>query len=232
MFRLGVKKEMETTNQTTNKTLSTGQVSGLLGIPNVTIQRYVKDFKEFFSVKAQQPNRGRRYEPSDVSNLVTIRNMHTRHAGNQEITKVLEAGKDAQAIHVPEIFTILDIANKAMAITEENVTNVESLSRRAAWRGPEYLNLLSEMRQAIRDLKHEQDILRFELFRLKFIFRHPRSLPPKRPRVLLNIWQQFQQWTASEFEKDLRHIQQERERIEESRAGYLKDHPQYRDDLD
>lgn len=219
--------------QNINQTYSTGQVSGLLGIPPVTLQRYIREFKEYFSETARQPDRGRRYTSADLNHLVRIRQMHTKHSGHDQIAQALADNQIApEDLTVDNIFTVLEIANTALASTDKNAAKVEALTRQAAWKGPEYINLLAEMRKAIRELRYEQEILRFEMVRLKYLFCHPKTLPKKQPFALRSVWQKFQMWVGVEYQKDLANLEQDRARLEASRALYLKDHPQYVDDLE
>lgn len=54
---------------------TTRQVSGMTGIPVVTMQRYIKTYPEGFSDRAKIPARGRRYTPRDIAIILLIRSL-------------------------------------------------------------------------------------------------------------------------------------------------------------
>jgi DNA-binding transcriptional MerR regulator len=210
--------------------MSTSQIAGLLGIPNITLQKYIREFGDYFSETARQHNRGRRYNAGDINNLLLIRQMKTTHAGHEAITRALATNTTPEGLPVPDIFSVLAVASHAESVTDYNVKKVERLVERAEWKGKQYIEFYGEMRAAIRELRYEQQQLKFEMLRLKFIFQHPKSLPTK-PFSLRSFWEKFRMWTQSEYAKDLEHIQDEREKLEKTRELYLKDNPGYQDDL-
>jgi DNA-binding transcriptional MerR regulator len=210
--------------------MSTSQIAGLLGIPNHTLQKYVNEFGECFSESARKHNRGRRYNAGDINNLLLIRQMKTTHAGHEAIARALADNTTPDGLPVPDVYSVLTVANNSLVISEHNVRRVEKLTEQAEWKGRQYIEFYGEMRAAIREIRYEQQQLKFEMLRLKFIFQHPKALP-KKPFFLRSFWEQFRMWTQSEYAKDMTHIQEEREKLEKTRELYLKDNPGFIDDL-
>lgn len=68
---------------------STSTVSGMTLIPIKTIQAYVSDFREYFSAKAGQAKKGRRFLPADVDKLQIIKRLRAERVTDDEIKKYL-----------------------------------------------------------------------------------------------------------------------------------------------
>lgn len=63
------------------KPLSSGQVSGLLGLNPQTVRNYIRQFNEFFSDPARISSPGRRFSREDINRLLLIR--HLYHDGKK-----------------------------------------------------------------------------------------------------------------------------------------------------
>lgn len=85
--------------------LTTGQAAGLAQVPLKTMQRYIRDFREFFSPGAAQPTRGRRFIEADIYLLYSIRHLYNQRKSTEEIREELAKGKPP--LDFPK-FTIMD----------------------------------------------------------------------------------------------------------------------------
>ena len=67
---------------------SVGRTSGITAIPYQTLWRYVKEFKEYFSVSAQKST-GKRFTPQDIDKLLLIRHLHYERVDPDRIKAAL-----------------------------------------------------------------------------------------------------------------------------------------------
>lgn len=72
-----------------DKTYTSGQVSGMTGIPIRTIQDYVSDFRDTFSELAQKGNKSRRFNDQDIKNLLTIKRARSQRLTDEEVRQIL-----------------------------------------------------------------------------------------------------------------------------------------------
>ena len=88
-----------------NLTYTTGQVSGITDLANMTLYRYVRTFGEFFSPEVNQRTRGRRWSEDDITLALTIRSLFDRREGEKAIRETLKAGwrLDTQPMASPEV---------------------------------------------------------------------------------------------------------------------------------
>lgn len=74
---------------TDNYYFTTGQVSGVCKTPQVTIRRYIKDYKSSFSEQATRPTKGRRYTEADIKTILLIRHLYFERFRKPKIQQVL-----------------------------------------------------------------------------------------------------------------------------------------------
>jgi hypothetical protein len=88
-----------------NLTYTTGQVSGITDLANMTLYRYVKLFGEFFSQGVTQHTRGRHWSEDDIMLAMSIRSLFDRRAGEEAIRETLRKGwrLDTQPMNSPEV---------------------------------------------------------------------------------------------------------------------------------
>ena len=74
----------------TAPTFPSGVVAGMTRIPAVTMKRYIRTFRPFFSARVAQRQRGRRFTPQDVAKLLLIRRLYQDGKSRDEITQALQ----------------------------------------------------------------------------------------------------------------------------------------------
>lgn len=207
--------------------MTTGQVSGLLGIPATTIQRYVRSHPSHFSDKARQPDRGRRYTAADVNNLSIIRAMHQRHAGHAAIDAELSQDNTPDITDVPTVFTVLNMAAAAMDATDANVKTVKQLTARIEYQA----DWINKMRKLYMAQRQEINLLRLEVYKLKLITRKYRlnERPKNMPFWARSFWQKFLDFCRIEHDKEQSQFERDIDEIDRQRQEYLKEFPQYFD---
>lgn len=205
--------------------MTTGQVSGLLGIPSPTIQRYIRSHPSHFSDQARRPDRGRRYTADDVNNLATIRGLHQTHAGHAAIENALSQATPGQAVDVPSVFAILDMAAGAMDQTAENVKTVKQLTARIEYQA----DWINRMRKLYMTQKQEINLMRLEIYKLKLITRKYRlnERPKNTPFWARSFWQKFLDFCRIEYDKEHSQFESDMERIERERQEYLQEFPEH-----
>lgn len=94
------------------------QVSDMLGIPPSTLRRYVADFGDHLSAKANRP-RGRRYSDQDIATLKKARELLNQRQPVDQVNRLLGIIDDPEATPsdslalVPDISTALTTALEA-----------------------------------------------------------------------------------------------------------------------
>lgn len=94
----------------TERTLTSGQVSGLTGVPDSTLRRYASQFGDFLSEAARRPLRGKRFSLQDVKFIFWIRHMYFQRWKPEEIQKVLTGDKTCESLPHFEINDDLSIS--------------------------------------------------------------------------------------------------------------------------
>jgi hypothetical protein len=72
--------------------LTTGQLSGVTLLSYGSIYRYVKDFPDFFSDRARQHTRGRRWTIKDLEAVQAIRYLYHDNTPREQIYQMLSEG--------------------------------------------------------------------------------------------------------------------------------------------
>jgi DNA-binding transcriptional MerR regulator len=106
-------------------TLTTGQVSGLLGIPVITLQRYIREYRVYFSPTAILTTRGRRFTSNDVSKILTIRTLNNQRVKKSDIIIAIE-NPDLEAVKMPDLFSILLTINAAIEYMEKKHREIQA----------------------------------------------------------------------------------------------------------
>ncbi len=89
---------------------TTGQAAGFTRITVKTIQRYIREHPGFFSEKARQPKKGRRYTAQDIKNLLIIRQLSQARESQARIDDALAGRWTPESIPTMEIENVLQIA--------------------------------------------------------------------------------------------------------------------------
>lgn len=159
------------------KTITTGQVSGLLGIPIVTIQRYVREHRDYFSPEAARNTRGRRWSPDDVNRLVIIRSMHQAQVGNEKISAALENYKassgNQQTTSYMDAVGLLVAAGSILDEVREEKKQIQELLKYASWKAKEYEGLPSWVQRKFTLLDKDIAEIRRGYEHLTFIYKNP-----------------------------------------------------------
>jgi DNA-binding transcriptional MerR regulator len=71
-----------------SQTYSTGQVSGMTGIPVRTMHNYVRDLRDCFSDEANKPVKGRRFNDLDIKRLRVIKQARAQKMSDEDIKKI------------------------------------------------------------------------------------------------------------------------------------------------
>ena len=111
---------------------TTGLVLGLTRLKLSTVQRYVKNFNEFFSDKARIPTRGRRFTGEDVKILLLIKHLYSLRESKAEIMKALNGEKELPAVawfEFEDMFEIATRATKAASRAEEILAEMKIHSK-------------------------------------------------------------------------------------------------------
>jgi hypothetical protein len=134
-----------------NLTYTTGQVSGISDLANMTLYRYVKLFGEFFSPGVNQRTRGRRWSEDDITLALTIRSLFDRREGEKAIRETLKAGwrLDTQPMASPEVQQALSTLYEVCQVFREEAKR----DREAAH------NLTISLGQLYKKAKDDHDLL-------------------------------------------------------------------------
>lgn len=109
--------------------LTTGQICGLTHIPLKTLQRYVHDFREFFSESAQKPTKGRRFTQQDTEKLLLIRRLYFERTTPDRIRAALAGDWSPPA---KPMYDTLDALNLVEAARQEKERS-KDYSKKAAY---------------------------------------------------------------------------------------------------
>jgi DNA-binding transcriptional MerR regulator len=128
----------------TDKTYSTGQVSGMTEIPIRTMQDYVKSFREFFSEAARKTAKGRHFTELDIKRLLIIKRARSQRIQDEEIKKIFtgesywplatEYQQDdvkRMAVNAYESFQraahLIEVCDKMVTETEQRVIEIQAV---------------------------------------------------------------------------------------------------------
>ena len=76
---------------TTKESLFTrSEVIAMTRLSGAAINRYVREFRPYFTPRARQPKSGRRYTPQDVQKLLIIRHLKAERKGRANIEAALQ----------------------------------------------------------------------------------------------------------------------------------------------
>lgn len=194
-----------------NETLTTGQVSGLLGISKETLMRYVREFRVHFSETASQRTRGRRWTASDIDKLMVIKKLHQAQAGLENIDQALKAySEDPQPQQLPPgIMDSFDILAAASAVLEEvqaERAKVQALSLNAVWNESQFRNFESWAGRRITSIGKQLDELNYKYNKLGGVFKNPYRRYPAAPQYR-RLWSEFQSWLKRSVMDDVESIQ-------------------------
>jgi DNA-binding transcriptional MerR regulator len=195
------------------KTLTTGQVSGLLGIPVVSLQRYVREFGQHFSKTAGQHRRGRRWAPVDIDNLMIIRRMHQAQAGIESIDQALqnyhhgddhiaETGDAAGTSKVMDAFSLLATAAAVLDEVREERARVQALALQARWNDSQFKDLEGRFTRTFAYIHGKLEELDRRYYKLGAVYKNAlRKYPAAKPyRQLLS---EFDTWIKRNILDDL-----------------------------
>jgi DNA-binding transcriptional MerR regulator len=91
----------------------TSQVAWRTKIPVGTMQRYIRDYAEFFSKGASVPNKSRRYTEDDVQKLLIVRELNRAHANEVDIRAALSGEIPSAELPFSEFESVVQIAEAA-----------------------------------------------------------------------------------------------------------------------
>jgi DNA-binding transcriptional MerR regulator len=193
------------------KPLTTGQVSGLLGIPSCTLQRYVREFRKHFSESARITNRGRRWTADDIDTLMIIRKMHQSQEGLQAIDQALENCHSSPAAEDPrpevmDSFTLLATAAAVLEEVRAERAKVQALVLDAKWSSSQYKNFEGWVGRNIVTLRQEINKLDQAYYKLGSIYKNPyRKYQVAKP--YRRLWSEFVSWTKRNILDDVESLQ-------------------------
>lgn len=190
------------------KTLTTGQVSGLLGIPVCSLQRYVREFSKHFSESARKHTRGRRWTAADIDTLMVIRRLHQEQAGIKAIDQALESYHqgDIPVDPQPPVMDSFALLETAAAVLEEvkaERTKVQALVLEAKWNENKYTHFTEWAERNIVSLRKEIQRLDQAYYKLGSIFKNPyRKYDVAKP--YRDYWAEFMSWTKVNILDEIR----------------------------
>jgi len=145
------------------ETYSSGMVVGMTGIPACTIRRYIRDFRSFFSLSAQQPNRGRRYTSDDIRMLLSIRHLYAERKSKDKIIAALEGKWTPPAMPRYDI----EDATKIIAGAKEILRETKKFSDKAEVQVQRATYATSYLYKSLRNLEDRLEKIEDELSHLK-----------------------------------------------------------------
>ena len=212
---------------------TTGQVSGLLNIKVQALQRYVREYRVYFSDLAARSDRGRRWTKEDIQAVVTIRGMKQKHKSHEEITAALA---DPGRVVVPDpvdVFSMMAFCQEILRQADEKLQKAEKLVQRIEAERYSY----GQLKTMYSYLLYHFEVVRNELIRLKFYFVHPKKPPViKKYRTM---WQHFKDYVWKGTCDDLKvkpgeidPTSRQHTNLVMSRDIYLSYFPEYKDDYE
>jgi DNA-binding transcriptional MerR regulator len=173
-----------------NKTLTTGQISGLLGIPATTLRRYIRLYGKHFSKSARILTRGRRWTQSDIGLLLTIRQLSHTHMGISAIDQALTNQNDIASPQatILDAFTVLCIASKTLEQVHQERLEIEKIVKRARWTD----NLQTWLGKRLEYIDHQLEELRYQNNKTRLYLNPPRRYPIN--KKYKKVWDDFTEW--------------------------------------
>jgi DNA-binding transcriptional MerR regulator len=164
---------------------TTQYVSGMTKIPVRTIQVYVSAFREFFSEKAAQPVKGRRFLSADIDKLQTIQRLRAERIQDDEIKQILAGELPFKLSHQFSEVEIKNMAAHSLEIfghANKALDKVEEVLNDATRTQSEARNLLEQNRQEMQSIRNqlnriEQTLQKFRDWQL-FVMRYDPALNP------------------------------------------------------
>lgn len=158
----------------TEKELTTGETSGITGIPIKTIQHYIKSYPEGFSETARQPNRGRRYSLRDIKTLLIIRNMRSHREPPDKIREAITGEQTESIADVAEAITIASAAVRAF----DEAGNYAEEARRELYYVKAMLNGVVQKNRELTEavISLEQDV---KSLKNNYGLKHPEKSQPR-----------------------------------------------------
>jgi hypothetical protein len=117
-----------------NPTYTTGQVSGMTGLAFMSLYRYVRTFREFFSPEVQQHTRGRRWLDRDITLVLSIQSLFSRRIGEEETRQAIQDGwrLDLRPEGSPELAGAFALFFETCKIYEEEAKRDRAAAREYA----------------------------------------------------------------------------------------------------
>ncbi len=154
-------------------TFTTGETSGLTRIPYATLNRYVSEYREFFSQAATLPKRGRRFTHADIEKIVLIRRLNNERRTRENILAALrgeweppyksafdleEALKIAdqireQTAHAVKLFERANAINNQVMRRQENMNHLVNKINQRDTQTQKLFEEILELKQEIAALK-------------------------------------------------------------------------------
>ena len=131
---------------------STEYVSGMTKIPARTIGDYVSAFREFFSAKAGQTVKGRRFLPADIDRLQIIQRLRAERTPDAEIKQLLAGELPFKLAHQFSEAEVKNMAAHSLEIYEQAMTLFEKAEEKIA-----------ESRRTMREAQELQKQVRLEM---------------------------------------------------------------------
>jgi DNA-binding transcriptional MerR regulator len=124
----------------TREGITTGQVSGMTGIPIETIQRYIKTYPECFSDGSRRSARGRRYVDHDIKTLLLIRSLIGKKMSQADIRAEVKDLQDRGVLDlVSPLYNMADMI-KFSSQVDKRLKRID-----------EYFHMLRRSRSLFRD---------------------------------------------------------------------------------
>jgi DNA-binding transcriptional MerR regulator len=142
---------------------TTGQAAGFTRLNVKTIQRYIRNHADYFSPKAKQPQKGRRYTAQDIKNLLLINQLSKLRTPKERINEAL-AGR-----WIPESMPMIEIEN-ALQIAQVTQTAMAQSKGHADKAQNERLILegnLTWIKKTLREMRETIEAHESELYRLR-----------------------------------------------------------------
>lgn len=117
-------------------TYTTGQTSGITHIPGKTLQRYVRDFREFFSASAQKQTKGRRFTAQDIETILLIRRLYFERTKPERIRAALRGEwiPPAKPVYdALDALQLVEIARQDKQLSQEYSRQAKASANDARW---------------------------------------------------------------------------------------------------
>lgn len=131
----------------TKNQFTTGQVSGITRVPVKTMQRYISQFRQFFSPGAGRSARGRIFTNADILTIFTIRNLYGQKARHDKIASELRQNAPAKSFPEGTVYNQLAVnhaTSNYMNAAKEAATLAEGYAKAASYSAKHYFDRLEK----------------------------------------------------------------------------------------